>query len=41
LLTTCNPEAEADRALLAKLGLRTRAEAGAANCSDCGVRPAD
>jgi len=41
LLTTCNPEAEADRALLAKLGLRTRVEGGGANCSDCGVRPAD
>ena len=38
LLTTCNPEAEADRALLAKLGLRTRVEGGAADCSDCGVR---
>ena len=33
LLTTCNPEAEADRALLAKLGLRTRVEGGGANCS--------
>ena len=41
LLTTCNPEAEADRALLAKLGLSTRVEGGGANCSDCGVRPAD
>ncbi len=41
LLTTCNPEAEADRALLAKLGLRTRAQDGAANCSDCGVRSVD
>ena len=38
LLTTCNPEAEADRALLAKLGLRTRVEGGAADCSDCGMR---
>jgi biotin synthase len=35
LLTTGNPEAEDDRALLAKLGLRTRAEAGAAACGDC------
>ncbi len=31
LLTTCNPGAEADRALLAKLGLSTRVEGGAAN----------
>jgi len=35
LLTTGNPEAQADRALLAKLGLKTRAEAGAMNCGDC------
>src|SRR3989304_4771413 len=41
LLTTCNPEAEADRALLARLGLRTRVEGGAADCSDCGMRSAD
>jgi len=41
LLTTCNPEAEADRALLAKLGLRTRVEGSAADCSGCGVRSAD
>lgn len=41
LLTTGNPEAEADRALLVKLGLRPRVEGGAANCSDCSVRPAD
>ena len=32
LLTTANPEAEADRALLAKLGLRTLAEGGAGSC---------
>jgi biotin synthase len=41
LLTTGNPEAEADRVLLAKLGMRTRAEAGAANCSDCAVQSVD
>ena len=41
LLTTCNPEAEADRTLLAKLGLRTRAEGGATNCRDCGTPPRD
>jgi len=35
LLTTGNPEAEADRELLAKLGLRTRAEADATACGDC------
>ena len=35
LLTTGNPEAEADRALLAKLGLRTRVEGGAMSCGDC------
>jgi biotin synthase len=39
LLTTGNPEAEADRALLAKLGLRTRAEGGAMSCSDCSAPP--
>ena len=39
LLTTCNPEAEADRNLLAKLGLRTLAQSGAADCGDCAVRP--
>ena len=38
LLTTGNPEAEADRALLAKLGLRTRAEAGAGSCGDCSAQ---
>jgi biotin synthase len=41
LLTTSNPEAESDRTLLAKLGLRTRVEGGAANCSDCGAQPVD
>ena len=41
LLTTGNPEAETDRALLAKLGLATRVQGGAASCSDCGVRSAD
>jgi biotin synthase len=35
LLTTGNPEAEADRALLTKLGLSTRAEGGAMNCDEC------
>jgi len=36
LLTTGNPEAEADRALLQKLGMRTRAEGGATNnCGEC------
>jgi len=39
LLTTCNPEAEADRALLAKLGLKTLGENGANACMDCSVRP--
>ena len=39
LLTTCNPEAEADRSLLAKLGLKTRVEGSAADCNDCGVQP--
>ena len=34
-LTTGNPEAEADRALLANLGMRTRAEGGTAGCGDC------
>jgi len=38
LLTTGNPEAEADRALLQKLGLKTRAQSGAMDCSDCGAR---
>jgi biotin synthase len=41
LLTTGNPEAVADRALLAKLGLRARVEGGAANCSDCAAQSAD
>ena len=36
LLTTCNPEAEADRALLEKLGLRPRAGSSATNACDCG-----
>jgi len=35
LLTTCNPEAQADRALLAKLGLNPRCADGAANCCEC------
>ena len=38
LLTTGNPEAEQDRVLLAKLGLRTRAEGQAVNCEDCSAR---
>ena len=38
LLTTCNPEAEEDRVLLAKLGLRTRAEHGAMNCGECSAQ---
>jgi biotin synthase len=37
LLATGNPEAEADRALLAKLELKTRAKGGGANCGDCGT----
>ena len=38
LLTTGNPEAQADRALLAKLGLRPRSEAGVAACAgDCSL----
>ena len=37
LLTTGNPEAEADRALLQKLGLKTRVESGATNCGDCAL----
>ncbi len=37
LLTTCNPEAQADRALLAKLGLRPRGADGAASCRECGA----
>jgi len=41
LLTACNPEAAADRTLLAKLGLRTRAEGGALPCGDCGTPPRD
>src|SRR5512141_92587 len=38
LLTTCNPEAQADRALLPKLGLRPQAaDTGASSCScSCG-----
>ena len=40
LLTTGNPEAQADRELLTKLGLKTRAESADANCSDCGMRRA-
>jgi biotin synthase len=36
LLTTGNPEAEADRALLAKLGLRPRGEGSGTKCSDGG-----
>ena len=41
LLTTCNPEAQADRALLANLGLSTCAEGGAADCGECGTRRQD
>ena len=41
LLTTCNPEAQADRSLLANLGLRTCVEGGAADCGDCGTRQRD
>ncbi|MBI2959304.1 MAG: biotin synthase BioB [Betaproteobacteria bacterium] len=37
LLTTCNPEAEADRNLLAKLGLRPQAQGSAENCCECGT----
>jgi biotin synthase len=39
LLTTGNPEAEADRALLAKLGLRTRSQGADMNCSNCDALP--
>ena len=35
LLTTGNPEAEADRVLLKSLGLKTRVEGAGANCGDC------
>lgn len=35
LLTTCNPEAQTDRALLAKLGLRPQIGNGATNCCEC------
>ncbi len=35
LLTTCNPEAQADRALLAKLGLQPQVGDGATNCCEC------
>jgi biotin synthase len=38
LLTTGNPEAEADRALLAKLGMKTRAEGGGVDCGDCSAQ---
>lgn len=37
LLTTCNPEAQADRALLAKLGLRPQLGDSASNCCECGA----
>ena len=37
LLTTCNLEAQTDRALLAKLGLRPQLAEGASNCDGCGV----
>ena len=37
LLTTGNPEAVADRALLKKLGLSTRVEGAGANCGDCSM----
>jgi len=39
LLTTCNPEAEADRDLLAKLGLKTVAQRAGAECMQCDARP--
>jgi biotin synthase len=39
LLTTGNPEAEADSALLAKLGLKSRAEGSARNCGGCSGSP--
>jgi biotin synthase len=39
LLTTGNPEAEADRDLLVKLGLKTIGENKANPCMDCNVRP--
>ncbi len=39
LLTTGNPEAQADRALLAKLGLKTRLEGGPDPCAgECSLR---
>jgi len=39
LLTTGNPEAQADRALLAKLGLKTRLEGNPAQCAgECSLR---
>ena len=41
LLTACNAEAQADRDLLAKLGLRTLAQSGASDCGDCGARQVD
>ncbi len=41
LLTTCNPEAQADRSLLANLGLRTCVEGGASDCDACGTRQPD
>ncbi|MEK7437587.1 MAG: biotin synthase BioB [Pseudomonadota bacterium] len=37
LLTTCNPEVQADRALLAKLGLRPQLGDSASNCCECGA----
>ncbi len=37
LLTTGNPEAAADRALLKKLGLTTRVEGAGASCGECSM----
>ncbi|MDD5177153.1 MAG: biotin synthase BioB [Sterolibacterium sp.] len=37
LLTTCNPEAAADRALLSKLGMHPLAEGGESGACDCGT----
>jgi biotin synthase len=38
LLTTGNPEAQSDRELLTKLGLKTRVEGAAINCDECSAR---
>ena len=37
LLTTCNPEAAADRELLSKLGLRPLADGGNSGSCECGT----